>query len=313
MDMNANQARVVDPILSNHARGYSQAGFIGDLLMPLVNMPTRAAKRIEFGRESFRRYKVVRAPGSAIARIQVGYEGRPVALIQRALGATTPLEHVDEAAAVPGIDLLTENVNAVLDVIQLDREISQAEAARDASKYAASNKETLSGTDQWTNAQSQPDVQISEAKEVIRKRTGRRARTLALAASAAAAAKVHPRAIARFATKSNASPVISDEMLAQFFDVDQVLVGDAIYDNEDSSQSFDVWGGDAILAFVPGKGQAGMRVPAFGYTYRLNGHPFVQPADFDKSTRSWHNDCFDEWSPEIVGADAGFLFQSAVG
>ena len=310
MDMNASQARVVDPILTNHSRGYTQAGFIGDELMPIVSMPTRAAKRIEFGREAFRRYKIVRAPGGGIARIQVGYEGKAVSLIQRALGATTPIEHVEEAAHVPGIELLTENVNTVLNVIQLDREISQAEAARNAAAYANSNKLALAGGDKWSDPGSKPDEQVSDAKEVIRKRTGRRPRTLAVAATVAAGLKKHPRVIGRFAYKDNADIVISDAMLAQFFDVGEVLVGDAIYD-DDAGESVDVWGGDAILAFVPAKGQAGMRVPAFGYTYRLNGHPFVKPARFSDDYNSWLNDVFDEWSPELVGADAGFLFQGA--
>jgi hypothetical protein len=311
MNMNLGQARVVDPILTEHARGYTQGGFIGDELMPIVSMPTRAAKRIEFGRESFRRYKIIRAPGGGIARIQVGHEGKPVALIQRALGATTPREHMEEAQEVPGIDLLTENVNTVLAVVQLDREISQAEAARDANKYANSNKAALAGPDKWSHDDSQPDVQVEEAKEVIRKRTGRRPNTLELSATVRSRLKTHPRVIGRFATKAEASPVITDSMLSQFFDVERVIVGDAIYDNDDGA-SVDVWGGDAILAFVPKKEQAGMRVPAFGYTYRLRGHPYVKPARFSDDYESWLNDVFDEWSPELVGPDAGFLFQGAV-
>lgn len=311
MDMNASQARVVDPILTNHARGYTQAGFIGDELLPIVNMPTRAAKRIEFGREAFRRYKIIRAPGAGISRIQVGYEGKPVALIQRALGATTPLEHIDEAAEVPGIDLLTENVNTVLAVIQLDREISQAESARNPAVYANTNKVALVGAAKWSDDASKPDVDVEDAKEVIRGRTGRRPNTLTVGAKVAARLRVHPRVQERFATKAHESVVISDAMLAQFFNVERVLVGDAIYDDDNGNQ-VDVWGNDAVLAFVPAKGQAGMRVPGFGYTYRLNGHPFVQPAYFDRNIRSWANDVFDEWSPELVGPDAGFLFQGAV-
>ena len=31
MDMSVSQARVIDPILTNHSRGYSQAGMIGGL------------------------------------------------------------------------------------------------------------------------------------------------------------------------------------------------------------------------------------------------------------------------------------------
>ncbi len=308
MNMNASQARVIDPILTNHSRGYTQAGFIGDLLMPIVNMPTRAAKRIQFGREAFRRYKVIRAPGGGISRIQVGYEGLPVALIQRALGATTPLEHMDEAAEVPGIDLLTENVNTVLNVVQLDREINQAETARNPAHYGADNKVALGGPSKWSNPDSTPGKDVEAAKEQIRGRTGRRPNTLAIGAPVAADLRHHPLILDKF--KHTNSDTISDAMLAQYFNVEQVLVGDAIYDEDDTS--VDVWGNDAVLAYVPIKGQAGMRVPAFGYTYRLNGHPFVQPAYFDRGIRSWANDVFDEWSAELVGPDAGFLFQGAV-
>jgi hypothetical protein len=309
MNMSTSQARVVDPILTNHARGYTQDGYIGDLLLPIVNMPTRQAKRIEFDRTAFKRPKIIRAPGTAIARISVGYDGKPVALIQRALGATTPVEHMQEAAEVPGIDLLTEGVNTVLNVIGLDREISQATAARNAATYANTNKVALAGAAKWSDPASNPGKAVEDAKEVIRKRTGRRPNTLALGATVAAALRLHPTIVDRF--KHTKSDTISDEMLAQYFNVARVLVGDMIYD-DDQNVSFDVWGDDAILAFVPGKGTEGMRVPAFGYTYRLLGHPFVEPAYYEKGVRSWLNDVFDEWSPEIVGADAGFLFQAAV-
>lgn len=309
MNMNTSQARVVDPILTNHVRGYSQDGYIGDLLLPIVNMPTRAAKRIEFDRTAFKRPAIIRAPGGAISRVSVGYDGKPVALIQRALGATTPVEHMEEAMTVPGIDLLTEGVNTVFNIVGLDREISQATAARNAAIYAATNKVALAGAAKWSDPASSPAKAVEDAKEVIRKRTGRRPNTLAMGATVVAALRLHPTIIDRF--KHTKSDTISDEMLAQYFNVARVLVGDMIYDDEQNA-SFDVWGNDAILAFVPPKGMEGMRVPAFGYTYRLNGHPFVEPAYYERSIRSWMNDCFDEWSPEVVGPDAGFLFQAAV-
>lgn len=309
MNMSTSQTRVVDPILTNHARGYRQDGFIGDLLLPVVTMPTRQAKRIEFDRTAFKRPKIIRAPGTAIARISVGYDGKPVALIQRAVGATTPVEHMDEAAEVPGIDLLTEGVNSILDVVGLDREISQATAARNAATYGANNKIALAGAAKWSDSTSNPAKVVEDAKEQIRGRTGRRPNTLALGARVAAALRTHEKIVDRF--KHTNSDTVSDAMLAQYFNVSRVLVGDMIYDDE-NDVSFDVWGNDAILAFVPSPGTESMRVPAFGYTYRLRGHPFVEPAYFEKGVRSWMNDVFDEWSPEIVGPDAGFLFQAAV-
>jgi len=309
MDMNTSQARVVDPILTNHSRGYSQAGYIGDHLLPIATMPTRQAKRIEFGRESFRRYQIRRAPGSALAQVSIGYEGKPVSLSQYALSAKTPVEHMDEAAQVPGIDLLTVGVDTVLAVVALEKEIQQASAARDSATYAPTNKVALAGAAKWSDPASNPAKAVEDAKEVIRGRTGRRPTKMAIGAKVAASLRYHPTVIDRF--KHTDPSTISNAMLAAYFDLSEVLVGDAIID-DDQGNSSDVWGNDAILAYVPPAGAANINIPAFGYTYRLAGHPFVQPAYFERGVRSWMNDVFDEWSPEVVGADAGFLFQAAV-
>jgi hypothetical protein len=241
--------------------------------------------------------------------VSFGYEGKQVALSQYALSAKTPVEHMDEAAEVPGIDLLTIGVDTVLAVIMLEKEIQQATAARNAATYGNNNKVALAGAAKWSDDASDPGKAIEDAKEQVRGRTGRRPNRLALGARVAARLRHHPKIVERY--KHTNSDYVSDAMLAQYFQLEKVLVGDAIYD-DDGGNSQDVWGNDAVLAFVPPAGQANINIPAFGYTYRLANHPFVQPAYFERGVRSWMNDIFDEWSPEVVGPDAGFLFQGAV-
>lgn len=308
MAMSTDQARVIDPILSEHARGYSNAAFIGGVLFPTVDMPTRAAKRIEFGRESFKRYRTIRAPGARLGEVSFGYEGKTVSLTQHALSAKTPVEHQEEASEVPGIDVLRENLDVVLAVIALEKEIAQATLARTASLYAPTNKVALVGDDRWTDPDSDPLAVVSDYKEVVRKRTGRRPNTMALAATAASALKKHPKLLEHY--KHTTSSSITVEMMKSYFELTDIVVGDAIYD-DDAGNSVDVWGNDAILAFVPPAGQRNMRLPGYGYTYQLRGHPMVEQAYYDKSVRSWRNDVFDEYSPELVGADAAVLIQNA--
>ena len=307
--MNAAQARVVDPILTEHARGYSQPTLIGNRLFPIVNMPTRAAKRIEFNREALRRVLTARAPGTNIGRYTMSYKGLPVNLTQDALQAITPVEFVEEANAVPGIDLQQESVDVVLAVIALSLEIQQAELARNPDVYDATNKIAVQAADKWTAQDSDPAAVVEEGKEAIRKRTGRRPNTLELSADVRAACKNHPKIRDHF--KYTTSAAISDEMLAQYFDVENVVIGDAIYDLDDGT-TVDVWGKDAVLAFVAPEGMRNMRLPSFGYTYRLRGHPLVEQVKWDDDIRSWKNNVIDEQSPEIVGSDAGYLIQGAV-
>lgn len=308
--MSPDQARIVDPILTEHARGYTNAEYVGEHLFPTVTMPTRAAKRIEFDRSSFRRPNIVRAPGSRIAQISFGYDGKPVSLIQRAIAAKTPIEHMDEAAAEPGLDLQQMGVDLVLSTIALDKEIAQATAARNAGAYAASNKVALAGVDKWSDPASKPKNVIFDAKETVRKRIGKRPNTLLLAGSVATKLQLHPTILENF--KYTAQDSVTIAQLKTYFEIENLVVGDAIYDQADGT-SVDIWGADAILAWVPPKASGRqMGLPSFGYTYQLRNHPYVGPARWDGDHRSWLNDCFDEFSPELVGADAGFLVQNAV-
>lgn len=309
MSMNAPQTRVVDPILTQHARGYTNAEMVGSALFPAVPMPTRAAKRIEFGRDSFKRRRTRRAPGGVIAALEFGYEGKAVNLHQEALSAVTPIEFQQEAGAVPGIDLQQVGVDTVLAVIALEKEIQQAEVARNAASYAATNKAALVGDNKWSDPDSDPKSQVFDAKESIRKRIGRRPNTLVLAGGLTSALGKHPLITAHFRPTNAAA--ISLAMLASYFDVENVVSGDAIYDQADGT-TVDVWGGDAILAWVPPVGQRQMPLPSYGYTYQLLNHPLVEQARWDGDIRSWKNDVLDEFSAELVGADAGFLFQNAL-
>lgn len=309
MAMNGSQVRVVDPILTEHARGYTNADFVGEALFPTVEMPTRAAKRIEFDRGSFRRRRTRRAPGAPIAALEFGHEGKAVNLHQEALSAVTPIEHQQEAAEVPGIDLQQVGVDTVLAVIAMEKEIQRAEAARNPVPYAASNKIALAGDYKWSDPDSNPKEQVFDAKEVIRKRIGRRPNTLVLAGGLNSALGKHPKLLDHYKYTNSSSITLA--MMAAYFDVETVVSGDGIYDQADGA-TVDIWGGDAILAWVAPKGQRQMPLPSFGYTYQLRGHPLVEPARWDGDIRSWKNDVLDEFSAELVGADAGFLFQNAL-
>lgn len=310
MQISPDQARVVDPILTEHARGYTNAEFIAGMLFPAVPMPTRAAKRIEFDRSSFKRPPVKRAPGAQIGQLDFGYEGKAVQLTQRALSAKTPVEHMDEASEVPGIDLQRMAVDLVLNVIALDKEIEAATVARNANLYAGTNKTALVGTDKWSDDASDPLAQLADYRETIRKRIGKRPNTLAIGGALASKLQVHP--LIKDHYKYTTAPAISFEMLRAYFQVEKLLVGDAIYDQADGT-TVDVWGGDAILAYVPMASTGrNMALPSYGYTYQLRNHPYVQAPVYDRGTRSWFNDVFDEYSPELVGADAGFLIQNAL-
>ncbi|MFB2531024.1 major capsid protein [Paracoccus sp. p3-h83] len=309
--LNTRTAAVIDPILSTHARGYRNAEFISHLLFPRVTIPNRSMRVIRFGKESFRKLNTRRAPGGDIKTVQYGYASDPVALVQDALQAAVPVEHQEEAQSVPGIDLGQSALNMVLDVVDLGTEYEAAQLARTAANYDSNHKVTLTTTARWSDPASDPQGDIDAGKEAIRRSIGRYPTTLVLGASAFNALKRHPKIKEQF--KYTSSQSITTAMLAAFFDVERVIVGKAVWLPEtaaDNAAASDVWGDDAVLAYVPLNGNGYME-PSYGYTYELAGYPQVEKPWYRNENKSWLYPTTVERRVVLTGAEGGFLFQNA--
>jgi hypothetical protein len=306
--MTTQQARVIDPILTEVARGYRNAAFAGMALFPFVPVGQRGGRIIEFGKEHFRLYQTARAPGANVVRIQSAFSSKTFALENHAVEEGVPYELMEDASAVPGVDLGANAVRRAMSIIGLRLEKAQADLARNAANYAASNKATLSGTSQWSHASSTPVNDVEGYKEAVRTQTGTRPNTLLVGARVFAALKTNPQIVDRI--KYTSRDVATPELLASLFGLERVVVGDAVFVDAAGAVD-DIWGRDAILAYTAIGGQDAEQ-PSYGYTYRLRESPIVEEPYQDKQTRSWVYQIVDDVAPVIVGADAGFLVQNAV-
>lgn len=307
--MTPGQARVVDPILTAVARGYrSPKAAVANVLFPIVTVGQRAGRIIAFGQDDFKLVNTARAPGANTKRVQFGYASDSYALVDHRLEGGVPVEVNDEALAVPGIDLQSNAVRRVQNVMALEREHKAATLARDASKYDAANKETLSGTSQWSHASSDPFTDIMEAKEVVRSKTGERPNVLTLGPKVLTAVRTHPKVLDRLSTATDRPPATLQQLLA-LFELQQIVEGEAVY--HDGTQFQDVWGKDAILAFTTPASMQEMGSPNYGYTYQLTGRPQVEEGYYDENTNSWYYPTSDAYQPVFAGPSAGFIFKDA--
>lgn len=312
--MTPGQTRVVDPVLSNIAHGYRNPDVsrVGRELFPRVIIPARGAKIIEFGKESFRLYSTRRAPGASTKRIQYGYDAGPVALTQEALEGLVPWELMQEASQVPGVDLARGSVELVQDVFDRAEEYEQIQIAIDANNYDVNHREALAGGDQWDDyANSDPAKKIRTYREAVRASTGRYPNKLALSPNVFNALAEHAKILDRF--KYTSAESITTKMLAAYFDIPQVVVGNDVYlpDNAADDADFtDMLSNVAILAFVPSQGR--FEVPSYGYTYHLAGHPMVEQPYQDRNRKSWVYPQTYERQVVQTGKGAGFLVQNVL-
>lgn len=310
--MTGAQARVIDPILSTVAQGYRNAAMIYRSLFPVVPVGQRGGKIIQFGREDFRLYATGRAPGAATKRVQFGYSGAPYSLASFSLEGLVPFELQQDANAVPGIDLGRIAVVKTQNIIELGNEVAAASIATNAASYASSNKTTLSGTSQWsdhTSGVSKPSDDIQNAIDAVRSSCGLRANTVVLGPKVWSAVKQHPAIIDRI--KYTGRDSVTLDMLATLWDVKQVVVGDALYEDA-SGNLVDVWGKYIVVAYTELGSLLDAGLPSYGYTYRLQGYPIVETPYQDRNAKSWIYPVTDEVQPVQAAVSAGFLISNAV-
>lgn len=313
--MSLKQFRVVDPILSQYARGYRQRELVASALFPIAFVDQYGGKVLTFGKEHFRLYNTARAPGASTARIQLGYAGEDYSIIPHDLEAVVPRERAADAAAVPGIDLAQRSVRVTLSAMWLSHEHAAASLATNAANYASTNKITLTGTDRWTDPTSDPITDIENAKDAIAVSTGMDPNTMVLSRSSASALRRHPKVVGKL--PSNVTQIVSVAQLAEILEIRNLRVASAIYATGADDTLTQVWGDDAVLAYVAeGDGDAsgvGQEEPSYGQTYAIRNHPIVEEPYYDNNTKSWVYGVAFHQRPVMCGPLAGYLFKGAGG
>lgn len=305
------QARVIDPILTEVARAAAiQSSPIADILFPIVPVGARGGRVISFGNEDFKLVNSARAPGANTKRVQFGYSAGTYALVDYSLEGSVPIELLEEGQAVPGINHATVAIAKVRNMMALEREVQCATLATTAGSYGASNKVTLSGTDQWDDyVNSDPIADIQAAREAIRAQIGMRPNVLTLGPKVLTALRSHPKILDRLSTAADRPPA-SLEQLARLLEIDRVVEGGMIYHN--GTAYVDVWGKFAHLAYTTPASLADMGSPSFGYTYQLRDYPVAEEAYYQRNEKTWYYPVTDARAPVLAGATAGYLISAAV-
>jgi hypothetical protein len=311
MNLTNRGARIIDPILSTFTQGYRNMQYIGENLFPRVPVSVSGGQILEFGREAFQLVNMRRAPGGATKRIQFGYLGKPYALLQDSLEVPVPREHQRDASIVAGIDMGQRASRMGMNKILLQLEVDQAALALNPAGYPVGNKIALAGAAKWSVNTGNPLTDIDTGREAIRAAVGIYPNTLILSALAFNACKNNTNVIARFQYNGSVNvdaSTITAKMLAGLFNVDKVVVGAAISTN-DALVNSDIWGNNAVLAYVPA-GETFMEEPSYGYTYTLEGNPLVEQPYWDPNAKSEVYGVTMERSPVLSGISSGYLIQT---
>jgi hypothetical protein len=320
--MNTSQARLgINPILTALFLGLGQGNLAAKELFPELPMALRGMTVPRMGTERLRKYDLARAPGADTRRVDIHWDGVTYSVIQKAVDIPIPRENIDEASNATvatgspimnvrnNLDMSKTAMMTAMSILELDYELEAAAIATLPTTYAAGNVLALAGVTKWSVATGVPLTDFDTAAGIVRQKTGRNPNLLQLSAQAFQALKRNPQVLNSMST--TAARILTPELLAQILGYKKVVVADAVWENGSGVVS-DVWGNNAILAFVPEIGSNGMDLgqPGFGTTNTLKGHPFAETPWYDWEAKTWVYGATYERSPQIAYNGAGFLFQN---
>lgn len=305
----ASNKRVVDPVLTEIVRGYSNEEFVAEAIFPEVPVPKEAGQIPEFGKEAFRINNTERGMRAKSNRISPeGITKIPFQTTEHDL--EYPVDYREDEESMWNEQEYGAYVAQT--GIELRREKMAADLATNPSNYPTGNKLTLSGTSQFTHASSDPLGVVEDGKEAVRGKIIKRPNIIVVGAATHSALKKH----AQFKDyiKYTRTPITTEELLAEFFEVDRYVVGRAAYVNN-ANTPVDVWGDFMIMAYVPrarSNVPRNMYEPSFGYTLRRNNFPEADMYEENGGKISLVRST-DNYEVKIVGSDAGYLVSDTNG
>ena len=295
-----SKLRVVDPVLTNLATGYTNEQFVGDQLMPFVLVDKEGGKIPLFGKEHFKVYSTERALRAKSNRINPEDIGEvDVALDEHDL--EYPIDYREDAESA--FPLQARATNTVVEGIRLRHEVMVAEMVQNPANYSVGNKIALSGASRFTDDTSDPEGVVSDAKAAVRAKIVKEPNTMVIGYSTWRVLKRHPKLKAILSDTRSRLVQLAD--LREIFEIENIVIGRAVKAS-DAGVTTDIWGDNMVLAYVPkASGDRSPHEPSFGYTLRKKGNPVVDTRTEDGKIELIRNT--DIFRPFLLGADAGYL------
>jgi hypothetical protein len=304
--------------ISNVAIRYENREYIAHQVAPVVQVDKEEGKYFTYDRGSMFRDDAIdnRAPGSRAPRSGWAMSNDSYIVNERAHAVDIP-RRVNDNADEPLRPFETA-ASVAMGRVLLRNERAAAAAFFTTSIWGAD----VTPSSLWDDyAASDPAQDISDQVEAIRQKIGLRPNRLIIGAEVMASLKLHPDGLDRF--KHTRTGVMSNEMVAEWLGISDVIVGEAIYTSSAegaTDTTADVWGKHGLLEYVPAT--ADINEPSACYTFlkRINSRQSASLFGAGAQSRSWYEEAEDQDVVEasiltdhkVTSAVSGIFFNGVI-
>jgi hypothetical protein len=292
----------INAYLSEVARGYRNNAFVAENLFPAIESEKERMDIFEFNKEAFQIYdteRAIRANSNMMS--PKGFTKKTTTLTEHDLAY--PIDYREEEESKK-VKLQLHATNVVTQGLQLKHEKQCADLVQNPDNYPAGNKLTLSGTSCFSNAASDPQGVVDDAKDAVSAKIAQDPNTMIIGQDAWKSLKKHSQL--RGLISDSQTKLVTLSLLKEIFEIENVFIGKSIF--TDASGNFvRIWQDNIVLAYVPELGASRTEYdPSFAYTVRkkdaLNIDEYQKEGNKVKYIRAT-----DIYTPFLVGAEAGYL------
>jgi len=292
-------------VLSGVSVMYKNDDYIADQVMPVVPVKKESDLYYTYTR-NWRLPVALRAAGAEAAEVEWNVGSDTYSCIEYALKDLLP-DRVRNNADKP-LSMDADTTENLTDLIQLGREKRVADVVFTSGNHGSTS--ALSGTNQWDDyAGSDPIGDVRTAMNTVHAASGKLPNTMVMGREVFIKLLDHPDVLERI--KYTQKGKITSQILASLFEVDKILVGNALYDSStvDASESLGyIWGKSVALIYA--QQSPGLKKVSYGYQFQSRGF----------RTKKWREegrdgDFFESGEirdEKIVATSCGYLYTTVV-
>ncbi|MBI5325024.1 MAG: hypothetical protein HZB41_07115 [Ignavibacteriae bacterium] len=310
MSSRLDELRMVDPVLTTIAQGYSNTSMVAEYLFPVVQVSKLKGKIPVFGKEAFVLRETERAIRAQSNRIPPS-DLTLVSFETTEQDVEIALDYLEEEESPDFYRLEQRITKELMDILLLGKEKEAADLVQNPTHFETGLKTIVeAGTawDDYTLTDVDPILVIKEGMSAIRSRIAVYPNTMIIGDATYQALLQHPKLLER--VKYSGISNVTRQVLAEITEFPNIHVGLSVYSTDGESFT-DVWTDNVILAYVD-KRDAVNRFeynPSFGYTFQREGKPevdtYFENGGKIKVIRNTDNYCI-----KVTASDAAFLISN---
>lgn len=263
----------IDRALTNVSSIYANEAdsYIADKIAPIVPVANETDSYFLYSSGHFRIDDAVRANGAEANEVDMHFSTGSYRLTEYALKMFVSDRDRENADAPLSLDI--DATKVLTERILTTREFEVASLLFATASFA--NQLSVAAANQWSldTTASDPLLIVNTATNVIVRTSGKRPNAVAMGLNPFLSLKRHQSVSDRI--KYVERSIVTEDLLASLFDIDQVLVGKSVYDAApqegagDASQPIQsltsIWGQNALFAWLPPS--PGLRMPSAVYMF----------------------------------------------